>query len=76
MATQTEWIKCDNYLPTIPTKRDGTRLISDWCLVRLENGMELEAYYHEFYGWMKIGCCDGWRWYVRVEEVVLELNRI
>ena len=42
-------------------KRDGTRLISEWYTV-LAEGVEYEAYYHVFYGWMIKGEPEGqWR---------------
>lgn len=48
-------------------------LITEWCIVQLESGKEIEAYYHYHEGWMTRGAPEGrYKYgYVPVKEKVI-----
>lgn len=45
------WIDVNTKLPDIPRDSDGTRLISNWVDILVDNKV-LTSYYHVIYGWM------------------------
>ena len=55
------WINVSDHLPEMQPrdKKDGTRLVSPWCEVILEDGTTERAYLHFHHGWMKRGEPEG-----------------